>query len=289
MPSLLHDGIVRLFRDRPDLAPTLLRDVLGVTLPPYHEARIESGDLTDVVPAARHADVVIVLTRDGSPVHADIVEVQLAVDPDKLLSWPAYVANLRGRLGCDVELLVVAPDRAVASWAARPIRMGPSNLFHALVIGPERLPSIEGRARARSHPELSVLTAMAHGQSASRHALRSALTAMDAAMALEGPRALLYSDLVWLALNDAARRALEAMMRPGGYEYQSEFVRRYFEEGRTEGRAEGRAELLSKQLQLKFGALPDDVRERIAAASIDELDRWAERVLTAATLDELFG
>lgn len=58
-------------------------------------------------------------------------------------------------------------------------------------------------------------------------------------------------------------------------------------EGKTEGEVSGRAALLLKQLQLKFGAVPDAVRERVHAASIDELDRWGERVLTAATLEDV--
>ena len=35
-----------LFRNRPELAPVLLRDSLGVALSPYAEARIDSADLT---------------------------------------------------------------------------------------------------------------------------------------------------------------------------------------------------------------------------------------------------
>lgn len=58
-------------------------------------------------------------------------------------------------------------------------------------------------------------------------------------------------------------------------------------EGKAEGEASGRAKLLLKLLQLKFGAVPDDVRDRIGAASIDELDRWGERVLTATTLEDV--
>jgi hypothetical protein len=33
MPSPLHDAIVGLFRDRPDLAPSLIRELLGIDIP----------------------------------------------------------------------------------------------------------------------------------------------------------------------------------------------------------------------------------------------------------------
>jgi hypothetical protein len=40
---------------------------------------------------------------------------------DKLLTWPAYVANLRAKLGWPAVLLVIAPAPTVAAWARRPI------------------------------------------------------------------------------------------------------------------------------------------------------------------------
>jgi predicted transposase/invertase (TIGR01784 family) len=60
-------------------------------------------------------------------------------------------------------------------------------------------------------------------------------------------------------------------------------------EGRVAGRVEGRAELVLKLLTLRFGSLPSPIRARIEAASIEELDSFAERVLSARTLDEVLG
>jgi hypothetical protein len=67
-------------------------------------------------------------------------------------------------------------------------------------------------------------------------------------------------------------------------------------EGRAEGLAEGLAEgvgkgaarTLMRLLTRKFGSLPDTARERIDAASIEQLDIWSERVLDAATLADVF-
>jgi hypothetical protein len=59
-------------------------------------------------------------------------------------------------------------------------------------------------------------------------------------------------------------------------------------EGRAEGRAEERTAILRRQLALKFGELPADVDQRIAAARPDEIERLIERVLFAETLDALF-
>ena len=54
-------------------------------------------------------------------------------------------------------------------------------------------------------------------------------------------------------------------------------------------REEGRIELLMRQVRKRFGEIPPAVEERIRAADRDTLDRWAERILTATTIDELFA
>jgi hypothetical protein len=58
--------------------------------------------------------------------------------------------------------------------------------------------------------------------------------------------------------------------------------------GRQEGRQEGEATLLTRQLQKRFGELPDSVRARLRDASADRLEHWGERLLDAASLNDLF-
>lgn len=77
MPSLTHEALLLLFRNRPELAPELLRDALHLTLPAYSEVRLESADLTDVNPAEYRADLFVLLV-DGKPVLGIVVEVQLS-------------------------------------------------------------------------------------------------------------------------------------------------------------------------------------------------------------------
>jgi hypothetical protein len=52
---------------------------------------------------------------------------------------------------------------------------------------------------------------------------------------------------------------------------------------------EGKAATLLRQLQRRFGPLPDKVVARIGAATIADLDGYADRVLTAKTLDEVLA
>jgi hypothetical protein len=58
-------------------------------------------------------------------------------------------------------------------------------------------------------------------------------------------------------------------------------------QGRAEGRVEGKAEVVLKLLTLRFGVLPASIEARVRAASVHELDRFAERVLSAGSLDDV--
>jgi hypothetical protein len=67
MPSMAHEILVDLFKNRPSLAVEILIEVLGISLPDYTEARIASADLTEIQPAEYRADIVVILFRDGNP------------------------------------------------------------------------------------------------------------------------------------------------------------------------------------------------------------------------------
>jgi predicted transposase YdaD len=61
------------------------------------------------------------------------------------------------------------------------------------------------------------------------------------------------------------------------------------QEGLQEGELRGRRALLRRQLEAKFGKLGPQLLERLDAAGAEALDRLAERVLSASSLEELFG
>jgi len=82
-----------------------------------------------------------------------------------------------------------------------------------------------------------------------------------------------------------APEALEITMNSLGYEYQSDFARRYV----AQGKAEGRVELTLKLLALRFGQLPDATLAWVRSAQDAQLDAVVERMLTAQTLQEALG
>jgi predicted transposase YdaD len=166
---------------------------------------------------------------------------------------------------------------------------------------PANIPAILSPQQARQHPELAVLSAVAHGQDADvDKSVEIAFAAQSATAALDTDRSTLYFDLILSSLSEAARRALETMDVPK-YQYQSDFARRYFSQGEAqgkaegkaegiaEGQAEGRAEMALKLLSLRFGALPEAVQNTVRHASVSELDALAERLLSSGTLREALG
>ena len=288
MPSMAHEVLVDLFKNRPSLAAEILVEVLGLSLPTYTEARLASIDLTEIQPAEYRADLVVLLLDGDTPVRVIVVEVQLAVDPRKRLSWPAYVTVSRAIHGCPAGLLVIAPSAAVAAWCAEPIETGvPGFVLRPPVLQRAAIPVVTDPAEAARRPELAVLSAMAHGETAQGATIASAI--LPALQDLEDDgRARFYYDLVYNSLNEATRRALEAMMK--GYEYQSDFAKKYVDQGRVEGRAEGEARALLTALRVRGIAVSEAAREQILAQKdLEQLERWLEKAIVATSLADVLA
>ena len=80
---------------------------------------------------------------------------------------------------------------------------------------------------------------------------------------------------------DLGPEAKDAIMTAG---------QRLIEQGRQQGRQQGIQELLLLLLRQRFGdAVDAHVKQRIVTASIEQIEVWSARVLSAATLAELFA
>ena len=290
MPSLDHEGLLRLFRNRPALAVELLGRN-GMAVPPLAPS-VEEADFTQLTPTEYRADLVLAV---GSDLRI-IVEIQLGRDADKRFSWPVYVTALRAKARCPVLLLVVALTPEVARWARAPIELGPpDSRLCPIVIGPDAVPPIDDAEVARSAPEFAVLSALAHARG--ERAVGTAHAALVAADGLDPDRGRIYADLVLHALGEAERAALEELMASEQYEYKSDFARKYVSEGRAEGRAEGRTEGLAQgraegvlALLGSRGLRIDDAeRDRILATKdLELLARWLARAAEVEAVGELF-
>lgn len=281
MPSYLHELILLLFRNRFESAADLLRE-LDVEPPEHDEINADAADLNDVQPAEYRADLVLFLLRQTRKVLGIVVEVQLSCDEDKPYTWPAYIANLRARHRCPVCLLVITVEEAVARWASRVIDLGPGSQCKPWVVGPSNTPVVTELGEAQQRVELAVLSAIEHGQSKDTHlAARTVAAAIVASAAIDAERSKLYLDLILISLVSNSHEVIEATMNSLGFEYQSDFARKYV--------AQGRLEIVLKQLASRFGPLTEAVHARVSGADSTLIGTIADRMLTAQTLEEVLG
>ena len=64
---------------------------------------------------------------------------------------------------------------------------------------------------------------------------------------------------------------------------------RLLNEGRQEGVQKGELNVLLRLLTRRFGLLDDATQLRLQQASLEELERWADNILDAESLDEVFA
>ena len=81
------------------------------------------------------------------------------------------------------------------------------------------------------------------------------------------------------------QRAHDRGMRQG----RDEGMRQGRDEGIREGRVDGERTVLERLLRRRFGRLPPAVTDRLHQAPAADLEAWAENVLDARTLDDVFG
>jgi hypothetical protein len=58
--------------------------------------------------------------------------------------------------------------------------------------------------------------------------------------------------------------------------------------GLEKGIPQGQAMILKRQLQRRFGELPETIEQRLTSATTSELEHWADRILDAASLADIF-
>ena len=92
---------------------------------------------------------------------------------------------------------------------------------------------------------------------------------------------------------DTFKTVLEERMETWTERWKREGFEAGLNEGRRKGLQEGRQEgelvVLERLLEKKFGALQEGSRSRLRSADPERLLLWAERVLTASRLDDVFA
>lgn len=82
---------------------------------------------------------------------------------------------------------------------------------------------------------------------------------------------------------------IKTMLAERVIEWTEQWKQQGLQQGLQQGKLEGEATLLLRQLTKCFGPLDEATRFRLNSATLEQLELWAERVLDAKTLEDVFG
>jgi putative YhgA-like transposase len=316
-PSAPHDAVFRRILGTPSHAASQLR----AALPPALVARLDldrlalvPGSLVDATLRWRHADLLFTVPLDGREAFVYVlVEHQSGNDPlmaFRMLRyvvrvWDRYLADHPGasRLPAVLPLVVHHDERA---WTA-PVEVadlvdldpGAAGAlrdhvprFRFLLDDLVRVDPAALRERPLTSTARLTLLLLKIGPGNPELAKELASWTDELRAVLDGPDGreefavlLRYIELVG---EPEVRDQLHDLITALGPDAEDVYMT-IADLHRAEGRAEGRVETLVQLLTLKFGPLPDAVLAAVRDASADQLRTWTARVLTADTLDQLFG
>ncbi|QBS45382.1 hypothetical protein DMB37_40200 [Nocardia sp. CS682] len=293
----------------------LLSSVVGTPLPEFDHAHSDSGDLPDIRPTEYRADLVVTLTSDNVPVFGIVIEVQLKPDKDKCWSWPVYLTTLRARQRCPVLLVVLCPNQHAATHCRQPITVSPGFILTPVVLGPADVPVITDPQSVIAHPDLTVLSAIAHRNDPERDAILFTLAETMHCL----PARNEYIDVIMAALPaGAARHFWEMLMTTKSGPYLSAHLNKQYAkaksegmaegkakgmaegmaegkakgkaEGKAEGVAEGKAQSLLTVLAVKRLHTTPQIESKVNGCTDPaQLDRWTRRAITADSIEEVFA
>ncbi len=301
MPTLEHDGVVKLFRDNPNLAVRIIEEIFRMSVPAHAAIRVADASLDQMLPIEFRADLVLdVLDSNGKCVLAIVFESQREIKERKKYTWVVYAAVAGAERESPAILMVVAVDADVAAWAAQPIDIGlGKGKLEPLVLGPATLPEITDERRAREDVELAVLSGMAHGNGTNGEDVLRA--AVEGIKTLDPEHAAVYFQIIWNVVREPMRRALErfAMENSQVEGKEDEFVlvrilrEAGFRDGFHDGEVKGEVKKLRDVLlrgALRRGLVLTEAQHARIRACDDRatLDRWFDNVFDAKSADELF-
>lgn len=283
MPTASHEALHRIFQRHTELLTRVLRNELAVPLPDPIKVEIMNVDLTDLEPVPRWVDTLIKLQYEDGHVIAAI-EAQTARSEQKRRRWARYLAHLHDTYECDVLLIVTCATADTASWARSPYDIGPGRwptmTLRPLVLGPDNMPPVTTQTEAAQDIHYAILSAVVHAKSPTVDVILDALS--DALGHLDRKEAAGLAEFTESGLGAGhARNVWRALMATKTHTYISEM--------RAKGRVEGTANAVLLVLELRGLTVIDAERERITGCTDnDQLEKWLQRAVTAASVDELF-
>ncbi len=285
MVSSAHEAMHQIFREDPGLFARALPRA-GIPFPEPTAIQPLDTDLTEIRPLARRVDTLFrVDTAEGGGFLLAI-EAQGKPDPDKPSSWTYYLAHLYAKYQLPPILLVVCRDKATASWAAEPVRVGlpvhTSMAVFPLVLGPGNVPAVIDPDEATEDLSLAVFSALAHAKDPGLPAILEALAAAVANTG--GEAAKRWAEFTEIGLGDTpAREYWRHLM--------ATYTPRFPGSGTLieETLIAGRAVDILRILDRRGIEVSEAAREQVTSCTdLEVLGTWLDRSLTASKAEELF-
>ncbi|MFM2416238.1 MAG: hypothetical protein RL385_961 [Pseudomonadota bacterium] len=317
-----HDTLFRYAFERPEIAEGELRSVLPpavVNALDFATLRLEPGSLVDPERATLESDLLYRVQLASQDAFVFVLfEHQSSEDSMMPFRMARYMLRiwerwLRTPEAPPARVPVIIPlvlSNAERAWFAprsmRALYAAPEHVLDAL--GPHLL-DVTIRLDDLPAQDAAAIKARAHLHNFGRlalFALQRSRTAPDFVAEL-AVWIDLVRDLVRTSQGledftlliryihypaDFAPGSLRALVRSLGHGIEETTMTaadRLRAEGKAEGEAKGEAKLLLKLLALRFGPLPDSAVARVMGASEEERMGFTERVLTAASLNDVLG
>lgn len=323
----LHDALFKVVFERPEHATALLLPHVSTTLRAqidWSTMTLLPGSFVDEQLKRRHCDLLFRVASFAGPIYVHVLlEHQSSDDPDMTLRILVYLGRIwsswrrehpREPLPLVIPLVI---SNVPEGWVA-PTRF--SELFLLTQLGPgemRHVPDFEilvedlcrtsedalfDRLMARTAKLALWLLRNGRNEQLLRATLHrwaplfAGLPFADFALLVRYLASMANDRVIWdefhANLHAAAPEAAGVAMSLYD-QWIAEGEARGVAVGEARGEARGvvvgEATLLTKLLIKKFGPLPEETRSRLATASIPDLETWAERVLFASSLEQVFS
>ncbi len=319
-----HDALFKAIFEQPDRAAGELQAVLPTALAAqldWSSLALQPGSFVDPDLVGRHTDLLfqVGVVGGGSVQLFFLFEHQSTVDPLMAFRVGRYMVRIWERWldtnkGARVlpAIIPIVLFHGPGGWSA------PTELSELIDLGPTLaaaaaplLPRLrfllddlsassdtELRARAMEASAKLVLLSLKHARDrpdeleervaewidlvgdvlAAPHGLQALATVMRYILEVGGPTVL-----------EHLRERFVPVLGPRAEEAMITAAQVLREEGRQEGRQEGQRDLLTRLLIVRFGGVPAWATAKVQAADAGSLGRWAERVVLAAQIEDVFA
>ncbi|GIW80989.1 MAG: hypothetical protein KatS3mg105_2796 [Gemmatales bacterium] len=97
-----------------------------------------------------------------------------------------------------------------------------------------------------------------------------------------------YAQGVEEGLAEGMEKGIQKGLQQGIQQGIHQGIQQGIQQGMAKGRSEGEAEVLMRLLNKKFGTIPEEYGRRIREADQEQLLTWADRILTAESIEDVF-